>query len=139
VRLRFVDVNPRLKPVRDNVGSCTSIGRWVDFWGTKASELVPGLFVPTKPVAIKFHNGKIRHPRSGYIHEAPVPLRHLSGSDLHELGMNSHIDPLHRSRRCRVEWVENILDPEDVVQSVRYWRAQPIDGELHVQREVFLE
>ena len=66
MRLGFVDVYPRLKAVGGDVGIGAFVGGWVDFWETRYSELIPGPIVsPTRPVAIKCHDGETRHPRSG--------------------------------------------------------------------------
>ena len=49
------------------------------------------------------------------MHEAPVPLHDMSGTDLRKLPANLHVESLHNSRRYRTEWIKNVLDPEDVV------------------------
>jgi len=38
-----------------------------------------------------------------------------SVSDLQTLEATPHINPLHCGHRYRMKWVEDILDPEDVV------------------------
>jgi hypothetical protein len=67
------------------------------------------------------------------MHEAPVPLCNASTTDPKKLSLGVHINTPHCNRGCRVEWIQDILDPEDVIQSVRYRGAQSINRELHVQ------
>jgi hypothetical protein len=54
-------------------------------------------------------------PRVGRCTKPPFHCINASVSDLQKPGVTSHIDPLHSDRRRRMEWVEDILDPEDVV------------------------
>ena len=54
-------------------------------------------------------------PGVGKYTKPPFRCGRVSVSNCQELEIKSHIDPFHPSRRCKMKWVEDVLDPEDVV------------------------
>ena len=54
-------------------------------------------------------------PGVGRYMKPPFHCVSVSVSDLQGLGIKLHIDPFHSSHRCRMKWIEDILNPEEVV------------------------